>query len=64
MTADVGRFNSSDEDNFSQASDFWNSVLDGAERERLVDNIASHLCGAQQFLQVIEKYILINIRRV
>merc|ERR1712110_540467 len=33
-SADVGRFNSADEDNF-----------------RLVDNIASHIIGAQEFLQ-------------
>ena len=33
-------------------TDFWNNVLRPAERERLVDNIASHLCNAQQFIQV------------
>ena len=33
-------------------TDFWKNVLKPAERERLVDNIASHLCNAQQFIQV------------
>ena len=33
-------------------TDFWNNVLKPAERVRLVDNIASHLCNAQQFIQV------------
>ena len=37
---------------FPQATDFWKNVLKPAERERLVDNIASHLCNAQQFIQV------------
>ena len=36
----------------SQVTDFWKNVLKPAERERLVDNIASHLCNAQQFIQV------------
>ena len=36
----------------SQVTDFWKNVLKAAERERLVDNIASHLCNAQQFIQV------------
>jgi hypothetical protein len=28
-------------------------VLKEEERERLVDNIGSHLCNAQEFIQVI-----------
>jgi len=31
---------------------FFRDVLDNAERERLVDNMASHLCNAQAFIQV------------
>merc|ERR1712021_856 len=49
--ADVGRFNSSDEDNFTQCGIFFNKTLNQAERERLVDNIASHVINAQEFLQ-------------
>lgn len=51
LTGDVARHDSSNDDNFSQATDFWKNVLKPAERERLVDNIASHLCNAQQFIQ-------------
>ena len=57
--ADVGRFNSSDEDNFTQCGIFFNKTLNQEERERLVDNIASHVINAQEFLQVISKYISI-----
>ena len=42
-------------------TDFWNNVLRPAERERLVDNIASHLCNAQQFIQV-SGLLLINLK--
>jgi hypothetical protein len=31
---------------------FWRKVLREEERERLVDNIGSHLCNAQEFIQV------------
>ena len=34
-----------------QVTDFWNKVLNEAERTRLVNNIASHLKDAKQFLQ-------------
>jgi len=51
ITGDVARHDSSNDDNFSQVTDFWKNVLKPAERERLVDNIASHLCNAQQFIQ-------------
>jgi hypothetical protein len=32
---------------------FWRTVLNEEERERLVDNIASHMCNAQEFIQVL-----------
>eukprot|EP00088_Acartia_fossae_P018757 TRINITY_DN2085_c0_g1_i11.p1 TRINITY_DN2085_c0_g1~~TRINITY_DN2085_c0_g1_i11.p1 ORF type:complete len:519 (+),score=128.42 TRINITY_DN2085_c0_g1_i11:32-1558(+) len=51
ITGDVSRYNSADEDNFTQVGYFWRDVLNEEERERLVDNIASHLCNAQQFIQ-------------
>jgi len=51
VSGDVARWNSADEDNFTQVGLFWNKVLTDKERDRLVDNIASHLCGAQEFLQ-------------
>ena len=49
---DVARFNSADEDNFTQCGIFFRKTLSQGERERLVDNIASHIINAQEFLQV------------
>lgn len=51
VTGDVARHDSSEEDNYSQVTSFWEKVLSEDERERLVDNIASHMCNAQPFLQ-------------
>lgn len=50
-TADVGRYNSSDEDNFTQAGNLFRKVMNAEERQDLVDNIANHIIGAQDFLQ-------------
>merc|ERR1712156_888379 len=51
VSGDVARWNSADEDNFTQAGIFYNKTLNEAERFRLADNIASHLCNAQEFIQ-------------
>jgi len=50
-SADVARFNSADEDNFTQCGIFFRDVLTADERFRLVDNIAAHIQNAQDFLQ-------------
>lgn len=51
VSGEVYRFDSGDEDNFSQPTIFWNTVLDDAARKRLVSNIAGHLVNAQPFIQ-------------
>jgi len=51
FTGDVARFNSADEDNFTQPAVFYRQVLDEAGRERLASNIAGHLVAAQESLQ-------------
>jgi len=51
VSGDVARWNSADEDNFTQVGIFYNKTLNEAERFRLADNIASHLCNAQSFIQ-------------
>jgi len=51
VSGDVARWNSADEDNFTQVGIFYNKTLNAGERFRLADNIASHLCGAQEFIQ-------------
>ncbi|XP_028584112.2 catalase-like [Podarcis muralis] len=51
VSGDVQRFNSADEDNVSQVRIFYTKVLNEEERERLCENIASHLKDAQLFIQ-------------
>ncbi|XP_053553124.1 catalase [Bombina bombina] len=51
VSADVARYNSSDEDNVTQVRDFYTKVLSEEERQRLCENIAGHLKDAQLFIQ-------------
>ena len=51
VTGDVERYETGDEDNFSQCRTFFNNVLGPAERERLTDNISGNLVNAQEFIQ-------------
>lgn len=53
---DVQRYDTGDEDNFSQCSNFFNHTLDEAARQRLTDNIAGHLCNVQN-LSIRERAI-------
>jgi len=50
-TGDVARYETGDEDNFSQCGQFFRNVLNAAARERLTDNIAGNLVNAQDFIQ-------------
>lgn len=45
------KFESGDEDNYSQVTDFWNKVLNEESRRNLCENIAGHLKDAQPFIQ-------------
>jgi catalase len=51
VSGDVQRFDSGNEDNYSQVTGFWLNVLNEAARERLVSNIAGHLKQAAPFIQ-------------
>jgi len=51
LSEDVAHFNNADEDNFSQVGIFWRNVLNEAEKNRLVSNMAGNLINAQPFLQ-------------
>ena len=51
ITGDVRRVETGDEDNFSQCGDFFRHVLDNGGRERLVNNIATHISRAQPFIR-------------
>lgn len=50
-STDIARYNSADEDNFTQCGDFYNKVLSQEERERLIKNIGGHLINAKDFIQ-------------
>lgn len=45
------RFQSGDEDNFSQPRVYWKRTLNEKERSDLVDNIAGNLKDAQEFIR-------------
>jgi len=51
VSGDVKRWNSADDDNFTQVGIFWNKVLNDDERVRLAENIGNHLKNAQQFIR-------------
>ena len=42
-TGDVSRYETGDEDNFSQCGQFFRNVLDAGAKDRLTDNIAGNL---------------------
>jgi len=50
-SGDVARYNSHDDDNFTQPGSFWRKVLDESARQRLVENIAGHLKDAKDFIR-------------
>ncbi|CAG7821105.1 unnamed protein product [Allacma fusca] len=58
---DVQRYDSGDEDNFSQVDLFWTKVLSPEERQRLVNNIAGHLKNASE---AIRNRALVNFGQV
>ncbi len=51
VTGDAKRYESANEDNFSQVGIFWRNVLKEDEKARLIENISGHLINAADFLQ-------------
>eukprot|EP01102_Stenamoeba_stenopodia_P013471 TRINITY_DN437_c0_g1_i1.p1 TRINITY_DN437_c0_g1~~TRINITY_DN437_c0_g1_i1.p1 ORF type:complete len:525 (-),score=128.57 TRINITY_DN437_c0_g1_i1:107-1681(-) len=51
VSGDVARYNTADDDNFTQVGTFWRKVLKPEERDRLARNIAGHLKDAKPFIQ-------------
>ncbi|XP_002738841.1 catalase, partial [Saccoglossus kowalevskii] len=51
VSGDVKRYNTADDDNFTQVGSFWRNVLSEYDRTHLINNIAGHLKDAQEFLQ-------------
>ncbi|XP_055602219.1 catalase-like [Uranotaenia lowii] len=50
-TGNVYRYETGDEDNFSQAAVLYRRVLNDAEKQRLADNIVNHVVNASPFIQ-------------
>jgi len=46
-----GRWESKDDDNFSQPGNFYRNVLNAEEKARLAENLAGHMKDAQPFIQ-------------
>merc|ERR1719244_999932 len=51
VSPDVARYNSADDDNVTQVRAFYTQVLNEEERQRLCENMAGALKGAQVFIQ-------------
>ncbi|KAL1117241.1 hypothetical protein AAG570_004567 [Ranatra chinensis] len=64
VSGDVKRYNTTDDDNFSQPSGLWNIVLTGDERQRLVNNLVSSLKDASIVIQVVKIFKLCCIIKI
>jgi len=51
VSGETHRYQSGDEDNFSQPRIFWNKVLDEKEKTDLVNNLAGHMKDAQESIR-------------
>ncbi len=51
LTGDAKRYDSGDEDNFTQCGLFWRNVLNDKERANLIENMSTHLINAAEFIQ-------------
>jgi len=51
ITGDVDRYETGDDDNFTQPGNFWRKVLKPEERQRLIDNIGGHLKHANETIR-------------
>ena len=51
LSADVGRYNSGYDDNYSQVGLFWRNVLTEEDKRHLILNMSGHLKDAQDFIQ-------------
>nr|QOD42443.1 catalase 2 [Brachionus plicatilis] len=51
VSGDIRRYDSGNEDNFSQVGLFWEKVLNDQEKQRLIENVSGHLINAAEFIQ-------------
>lgn len=63
VSGDVDRYDPVDDDNFGQATTFWNKVLDESARERLVQNMVGSLRGASTFIveRAVRNFARVNV---
>jgi catalase len=50
-TGDVARYNTADDDNFTQVGIYWRETLTDEDKKHLIINMSGHLKNAQEFLQ-------------
>ncbi|CAH1119640.1 unnamed protein product [Phaedon cochleariae] len=51
VSGEAYRYDNRDDDNFTQARVFYQTVLKKDEQDRLIENVAAHLSGAADFIQ-------------
>ena len=51
LTGDAKRYDTGDEDNFTQCGLFWRNVLNDKEKSNLIANMSGHMSAAADFLQ-------------
>jgi catalase len=51
VVGDVHRYQTGDDDNYTQPGNFWRKVLKPEERQRLIDNIGGHLKHANETIR-------------
>ncbi|XP_073973241.1 catalase [Rhodnius prolixus] len=61
-SGDVARYETGEDDNFSQPSLFWNKTLRSEERKRLAENIVANLKDAADFIQAraVQNFTRVN----
>ena len=51
ITGDAKRYDTGNEDNFTQCGIFWNHTLTEQGRHNLIENMSGHLINAEEFIQ-------------
>ncbi|XP_072758962.1 catalase-like isoform X2 [Anoplolepis gracilipes] len=63
VSGDVDRYNSEDEDDFGQATTFWNKVLNEPAKERLAQNLVGSLRNASTFIveRAVQNFVRVDV---
>ncbi|XP_015604715.2 catalase isoform X2 [Cephus cinctus] len=62
VSGDIDRYEPVNEDNYTQATEFWRNVLDADAKTRLVDNIVDHIRHASNFIieRALKQFIKVD----